>query len=364
MKTAFEKYHGGVNMRIDSLKSRFISFFLTLAMFISIIAFTAVPASAASCITFNTLDEIKEDLQIFKTITGGTISAVKMNSAWYYRFTRTGADTIYIKASAFTGTPTNKYLEEDNRALSNHSTSNWERICYYDRQSKKIGMNYDTYTTYMYRFRLEVLGMSNAKITTKCTVLHFVSFSFQTKIPYALNGYTNVGSPTVNPPSYVEPSTATGYVNALKRTANVNPITPTINLKVSNTGKNKICLTEYRLCGLGDASLKVNVNDLISVGTSVKNTIVALAGISKNAIKPLVSLVSLIGNVTTMLNYDSQIYNTGEANKLTVGGQNPTLEAQYKSPIKLTKINDWMQVDTYLNAPQTKAAFAIEFSFA
>ena len=351
-------------MRTHSLKGRLISFFLTLAMFISVIAFTAVPASAASCITFNTLDEIKEDLKIFTTITNGTISAVKMNNAWYYKFTRTGADTVYIKASAFTTAPTNKYLAEDNRALSNHSTSNYERICYYDRQTKKSGMYYDTYSTDMYRFHLEVLGMTNAKITTKCRLMNFVSFSFQTKIPQALNGYTNVGSIAVNSPGYVEPSTATGYKNALKRTTTVKPITPTTTLTVSNTGSNKICLTEYRLCGCGNASTKVNVNDLISIGTSVKKTIVALAGIAKNPIKPLVSLVSLIGDVTTTLSFSSQEYNTGEANKLTVSGKNPTLKAQYKSPISLTNLNDWMQVDTYLNAPQTTAAFTIEFSFS
>ncbi len=337
---------------------------LTMAM---IFVFTLLPvassAKAASCKMYNRLDEIEENLQIFKTISTGSISAEEANGSWYYVFSRRGADTVYIKASAFTKTPSNQYLSKDNRALSKAALTNYDRICYYTKMDKEKNPNYDQYTIDMYRFLLEVDGFTSDQIVLKASLTHFVSFTYCTKIPFIESGRTKNAFDL-----YIEPTNAYEYTLALKRSSIVNAVTPELDLTVINTGDNSCCLSSYTLCGLGNASKSINVNDYISVATSASESIIAAVTMNPSG---LVSLISLIGNVKTSLLKESKQYNTGMVTPLTKRGKNPVLRVHYVSPIRLEKIGDWVQFTTYLHGSQfsskkkaINASFEISYSFS
>ena len=351
-------------MKTSSLRR--ISMFLAMIIVLTLLPATSISVKAASCKTFNTLDEIEENLQVFKTISTGDISAEKINGSWYYKFSRKGADTIFIKASAFSQEPKNNYLTKDNQALTKAAIENEDRICYFNRLNKKTSLDYDKYTVDMYRFLLEVEGYTSDQIVVKCELLNFVSFTYCSKVPsYVVEYGRQIGSA-----KYVAPSCASEYKAALTRSSAVSPITPELELTVSNTGDNNCCFSSYTLCGLGNASTS-NINELISVASATNKTIKAASTIKKNPISCLVSLISLIGNTETLLNKNSKQYNTGKTTALTKKGGNPVLKVHYISPITFENTGDWLQITTYLHGSQfsskengVNAAFDIQFSFS
>jgi len=344
---------------------RTLSIVLLLALFVSGLATTK--AYAADCLTYNTLDEVEENLDVFKTISAGRISAIKVDGVWFYQFTRSGYSTVRIKASAFSTFPSNSYLAADNYALTMNSNDNTSRICYYDDMKYQSNIHYDTYTTSMYRFKLEVQGLTDDEITLQTNLTHHVTFTYNTKVGRVPRDFEADMPSNGLMDYYVEPSTRMQYEAALQRTSTVKEITPTMTLEVTNTGDNAVCLSTYTLCGKGKSSKSLNVNDYISVAASTE-TIITSA--KSPTIGTLEALVDIIGSLKTALAKESGIYNTGKSTVLSRAGCNPTLKVQYVSPVILTNIGDWVQVTTKLSSSKfsadpngTNTQFKVTFSF-
>lgn len=340
-----------------------ISLFLIIT---TLFCVCSVPTSAASVLRYHSLDAIAENLEVFKTISSGTISVVSYKNNWYYQFYRKGYDTVQIEVSAFSTQPKNTYLSADNAALTKNCNSNYSRICYYNEMSERsmfLG-DYTLYTTSMYRFSLETQGLAHDEVTLKCKLTHGVKFEYHAKIPSS--GLRIQNGKSVKSGTYVTPSSAADYLKALKRISDIAPIVPTASLSVKNTGTNKICLSTYTLCGVGDSSTKLNVNSLISVASATKKVLTAAS--TSNPVGGFVALTQLIGGTKTVLTKKSNQYNTGESTALSKYGQNPVLKTVYKSPITLSDLGDWFQVTTKLNnskfSTKTNASFHIAFSFS
>ena len=340
---------------------------LTLAFVLAVSVLTTTKAYAVDYLTYNTLDEIEENLDVFKTISKGNISAIEIDGVWYYQFSRSGYSTVRIKASAFSTSPSNSYLTVDNDALTRNSNDNYSRICYYNDMKYQSGIHYDTYATSMYRFKLEVQGKTDDEIILQTNLTHYVAFTYTTKVR-RVPGDFEAGMPSVGLTDlYVTPSTRMQYEAALQRSSRAKEITPTMTLEVTNTGDNAICLSTYELCGKGKSSTSLNVNDYINVAFAV-GTIVN--GARKPEIGALEALVNLIGGAKTALMNDSEGYNTGKSTALSKAGNNPTLKVEYVSPITLVNTGDWVQVTTKLssskfspNSDGTNAQFKVTFSF-
>ena len=353
-----------------------LSLFLIIVTLFSV---CSMPTSAAKILRYDSLDAIEENLDVFKTISKGSISVVSYKKNWYYQFSRKGYNTVQIKVSAFSTQPKNKYLANDNAALTKNCNDNYSRVCYYNtmstREMSQGKTTYNRYTTNMYRFSLETQGMTHDEVTLKCKLTHGVRFEYHEKVPATVQRMY-AGKPLAPgelyygkipaPGELVEPANAQEYLLALKRSSDVDPIVPTASLSVKNTGTNNVCLSTYTLCGVGDSSTKLNVNSLISVASATKSAIIAAS--AKNPVGSFVALTKLIGGAKTVLTKESNQYNTGESTALTKYGQNPVLEIIYKSPITLASTGDWFQVTTNLNkskfSSKTNATFKIAFSFS
>ena len=348
-----------------------IKLILSIVLLFSILFPMNVYASETTdSLVYNNLDEIDEDLEIFKTISSGTISAVQENGEWYYQFRRGNYRSVRIKADAFTSAPNNSHLIIDNEALSEHCRENYSRICYYNTVKFQKGILFDTYTVSMYRFSLENQGLTDDEFTLKCKLTHGVTFTIKTKVEAGFDLQKNNEQVHLNTnlyDAYVIPSTPTEYQKGISRSASISDITPTINVRVGNTGDNSVCFSTYTLCGVGEASTSVDVNSFVQIACSLTELLISN---DENQIGPLIQLVDIIGKFQNTLNKTSDLYNTGESIMLSKAGQNPTLEVEYKSPITLSNVDDWIQITTHLNTSKfssarngTDASFIINFSF-
>ena len=175
---------------------RAFAMLLCVAMVLSLcMAFTGV-AKANYCVYYNTLNDIPENADIFRSIRTGAITHTKgQNGDWYYRFFEKGFPEVYIKESAFTIQPTNGYLSEDNLKLSqncknaavkNEKTGEWwsaQRVCYY----KTCSLRNDTSDTYvytqsMYRLELNANASSNHhEVVVDAKLTSGVTFDYYTR---------------------------------------------------------------------------------------------------------------------------------------------------------------------------------------
>lgn len=338
--------------------------------FVTVCSGGCISVHAAKTVTYNTLDSIAEDLDIFKTISSGTISAVKVGDTWYYQFARKGQTTVRIKATAFMTTPKNTHLEKDNCALNDslakQSNHNYDRICYYNTMTATKGYHYTTYSTSMYRLRLEVGGASD-EFTTKCELTHGVRFTYNTKVQRRTVDFEaglpkeprNVYS------AYVTPSTAVQYMDALKRTSSVGELVPTATVSVTNTGKNNLYLSRYTVSGKGNAStsdsgVKGLIDLVYSTGSLGKSVVTAV--VTPNFFSVAGAFKSLADMDMGRLAKTSKQYNTGKELALSIN-KRYVYKTAYTSPIKLSKAGDWMQVVTKCNTSISDAKFNVVFSF-
>lgn len=350
---------------------RLLTIALVLTFCVSMIGSFGVNVYAASIRTYSTMDAIPEDLNVFNTMAKGTISAVNVSGQWYYQFTRTGYDTIRVRASAFASTSyTNAYLADDNAALtkainSTTSTNNETRINYFvsSKKSTKVvltNQNVDVFTTTRCRYELLVLAGTSDEIKLKSTLTNYVCFTYSSKvepIPYIYPDY-----------DYVTPSNAAEYVEALDRSltlSEITRITPNIELSITNTGDLGVYLSDYTVSGKGSATTGINVSDLISVGYAATK----LAALATPSFSILYNLFNLIKDVAVLTSPSSTNYNTGLYEPLSLGNVF-VYKAKFISPIKLKKGGDCFQ--TLINLANIKsgysgrgtANFQVNFSFS
>lgn len=342
---------------------KILSILMVICMLIPVISANA--SAASNVLTFRTLDEIPENLEIFKTIRDGSIDAVNVGGNWYYQFTRSGQKTVRIHVRAFQTQPANGNLDKDNAAinanLQKELKHNWERVCYYNtvhsRQMQLGGERFLTYRTNMYRLLLTV-GCKDDVFLTKCELTHGVSFSYSTKVissSKVSGGYS----------LYVTPSNAEQYRKALTRSKSVLEITPEIAVSVTNTGKNDSNLSEYYVSGVGNVvSTEENARKLLDFayktskfGTMVFNPVSTI----EEAAEAMFELA--LGEIMPKMTKQSGIYNTGEAEPLSKNG-GYVYCAEYTSPVKLTNYADWVQVKTWFNQKMDGGMMNVKFSFS
>jgi len=353
---------------------RLAALFIALAFIFSFSATTALAASKnVNYLTFNTLDEITEDKDIFKTIITGKIDAVKKGKNWYYEFTRKGAQTVRIKTTAFAAQPKNTYLKADNDAfiknLKKDSKHNYDRICYYNTMTSSKKKDFTDYTVSMYRFKLVAGGTGN-EFLASAELTDFVTFTYYTKVVEAEGLLSSRGKKPSSPSNisidpnvkYVTPSNSEQYLAALKRSSSVKKITPVIEVAIANTGSNSINLSKYEFSGKGkEASSKGSVESVFAlsklgksaVACTVKKDPSDCAGAFKSAVE-----------VMKTLKYDSKSkeYNTGKQNLLSKD-KTYRYQEKYTSPITLSSKGDYTQIVTYANDYIGSAKFEVAFSF-
>lgn len=323
---------------------RLLAIALVLTICVSMLNSFSVTAYAASIKTYSTMDAIPEDLDIFNTMAKGTISAVKDNNGvWYYQFTRSGYDTIRVKASAFAATtcPTNAYLADDNAALtksvnSTTVTRNDYRFNYYvaTKKSTKTVLDgaIDVYTTARWRSKLSANGATSDKIMLICELTNYVKFTYSSKVLVDANDYERNLSYRNK---YVTPANAYEYGKALARSSAVDAITPNIGLSITNTGDLGAYLSGYQLSAKGSAATGINVSDLISLG--YKTAKLAVSATPSN----LYSLIKDVAGLTK----SSSVYSTGGDKFVPLSVKNQFVyNVKYVSPIKLITSGDYLQV--------------------
>ena len=338
-------------------------FLCLLMVTVTLLSIMSIGASAASiCVraTYNSLDEVAENLTVFTTIAEGKISAVKIKNVWYYQFSKAGS-IIQIKASAFMQRPKNTNLEKDikalNSGLAKDPTENYGRICYYNSMSSSSKTAKDTkftsYKTSMYRFELDALG-GHDSLKVKCKLTHFVTFTYNTKV---LEG-------TYKPAfakKYVSPSKSTEYVAALKREKTVKAITPVMSIAVANTGSNRINLSEYTVAGKGNAQFDKSVVDYAYTLTKLGKN-VATSLFSENPVKIAGSSVKFLKEAIDKPEKISKNCYTGEAKVLSKNG-NYVYKAKFVSCANLSLKGDWSQVLIECNDEIKNAKLTVNFSF-
>lgn len=309
---------------------------------------------------YNTLDEIPEDLDIFKTISEGSITAIEKDGEWYYRFRRNKHQDVLIKVSAFMTQPENKYLVKDNsslnKSLAEDSNHTYNRICYYTTMSRGDYGNYSRYTTSINRLDLVVSG-SDSEFTTRCNMTHCVSFSYDTKIPNAPREVKKYSAEDLEHPDFwVEPSTVLEYEAALKRYSKSEPIIPKISVSVKNTGENDVYLQKYLIAGRGNALVD---------GRVVIDLLYTTVAVGKD-----IALKDYIGLVGDVLSFDigeladvSEEYNDGLELDLSKN-KKYVYKTIYNSPIDLSRKNDCIQIITKCNDSIKDAKFHVIFSFS
>lgn len=163
-------------------------------------------AGAADIRRYNTLDEIPEDFNVFRSIRTGVKSHVWIDGNSYWQFAEKGYPTVQIKASAFMTAPNNGYLTEDNVKLSENcknappeNVSKGDpledggayRVCYYKTMSVRsecsdfvygeMPYRYTVYTVSMYRLELKANAFINRKqIYVEAKLTSGVTFEYST----------------------------------------------------------------------------------------------------------------------------------------------------------------------------------------
>ena len=355
---------------------KFLAVLVLIGVVLPIISTTA--SAANNIVTCKTLDAIPEDLEIFKTIRDGRISAVKSGGNWYYQFTRSGQKTVRIHVNAFQTKPANGNLDKDNAALNANLKKdlkhNWDRVCYYNTMDSQWnyvnGNKFKVYHVDMYRLVLQV-GCTDMDFTTRCTLTHGVSFSYSTKVLATTNsGYTVPSRDYSTLPEryrYVEPSTADQYLRALSRSTAVCKLTPVMEVAVENTGKRDTELSKYYVVGEGNAATTAKeLRGLINVFSAAGKLGAMFFNPEATFVKWTAAAFGFATSLEDMasLKKDGKRYhtNTGEAQWLSRNNKH-IYGTVYTSPIKLESGGNWIQIETRFNTELENGMMHVGFSF-
>lgn len=161
---------------IKRIAARFLCVTLVLTMCIPF-ASAGYGDKAGQSFQYNTLDEIPEDVDIFRAIRGN-FKGIRINGDLYYEFWRSGYPTVRIKASAFTTKPTNGYLDADNKALSENcknpppkgeDVGGAKRVCYYKTWSEGCPGTPYIFSMYRLELRADARDCENVYVGVKLT---------------------------------------------------------------------------------------------------------------------------------------------------------------------------------------------------
>ena len=344
----------------EEKRMKLVKRFFIVMSFVVCILFTDISVSAQNDVEiYNIIEDIPESLDTFKTIAEGSISAIEVDGQWYYKFRREKYPDVLIKVSAFTTQPQNNYLAKDisslNKSLAEDSDHTYNRICYYTAMEKEDYGKYSTYTTSINRIDLIVSGV-DSEFSTRCDLTHCVSFRYDTKVRNVAriddkNSFDNLGIEE----SFIAPSTAFEYQDALSRYSDSETMIPEISVEVENTGENNIYLAKYTIAGKGNAA---------SDGKELVNLLFSTIQLGKDIV-----LTDYAGMVGDVLNFDmgklgtiSKDYNSGLESYLSKN-KKFVYKTIYKSPIKLSKKGDCVQIKTQCNKMIEDAIFHVSFSF-
>lgn len=263
---------------------------------------------------YATLDEIPEDVNIFRSIRTGTYPYVE--SGDYYEFHEAGFPIVRIKRTAFLTQPTNAYLTADSNALAQNckdkatkdGNDEWwsaRRVCYYKAWNKNSVPRYvfpvdgsvlyagtfDIYTASIYRLELNVRADYGYKVGIGVRLTSGVTFKYDTMELYPKH--------------------------ALKREENKNPLRPNVSVGITDNAQN-VWPTECEItessgnyaqidddeakqigqnalaCGLGVVGAGLEVAGSAGTGAPV-----AVAGAAVTCVPLLIDGVSLLVKLAT-----------------------------------------------------------------
>lgn len=177
---------------------RAFAMILCVAMVLSLCMTFSGVAKATYCVYYNSLNDIPENVNIFRSIRTGAITHVKSGNDWYYRFFEEGFPEVNIKETAFMEQATNGYLTEDSLQLSQNCKNAavikdgkdyWsvQRVCYYKetspvRDATPYGENRTyIYTQSMYRLELSANADSTHQVIVDAKLTSGVTFEYNSR---------------------------------------------------------------------------------------------------------------------------------------------------------------------------------------
>lgn len=363
---------------------RVLSLVLTLAIFAGLTPLldTAAYASAAPKV-YTSFDEIDEDINIFRTMARGSVSAQKDGAGeWCYVFSRRGYSDVWIRASAFMATSAkNNYLAADNAALTlrlngekaadgSELIANGGRVCYIWNTRKRTETapgsrnKYDVYSISRYRLEFEVIGANNDYITLKCNLSNRVTFEYSSKVPvdFLDRAFYRKNSDD----EYVTPDNAYEYEKALTWSETAPGIIPVTEISITNTGDGAATLSSYEVRGYGEFDKKVDLRSLISVLSTAASLASSSAVTLTGGLK---SLSSIVSGVSSLSAANKKEYVSPRVDMPLSMGE-AVYKAVYESPFKLSSPDDFFDVRTNIGNPLSKAGmgkkgaqFKVGFSF-
>ena len=177
---------------------RVFAMILCVAMLLPLFMTFSGVAKATYCVYYNSLNDIPENANIFRSIRTGTITHVKSGNDWYYRFFEKGYPEVNIKETAFMEQATNGYLTEDNLQLSQNCKNTatikdgddyWsvQRVCYYKitspvRDATPYSENRTyIYTQSMYRLELSANAEASYQVIVDAKLTSGVTFEYNAR---------------------------------------------------------------------------------------------------------------------------------------------------------------------------------------
>lgn len=296
---------------------------------------------------FETLDEVTESVDVFRSIRTGDIWAKKIGEKWYYRFTEKNYPTVYINVSAFGSRPQNYYLVDDNASLTQNCKSSHSRVCYYKTYSVTSTDLGQKHRISMYRLELHANANTSDELLFEARVSSGVTFTW--RYDY-------------------EAKSEFDYRKMLYRSSAVtgpDKLQPIISVAVLNKGNDNVCISYAEVTGgygdcLGDKSgsgyLKI-ASDAIACRDAVK---AALDKPSKfTAATALITCTSAVIEAKTVGEQTTYI-SRGE--KSIDGG---SYNAKIESPVLLRRSDNFVRGKFKLNQSfdKSKTDFWIAFEF-
>lgn len=325
-------------------KSKVFAFVLSLCM---ILTMFPVYAFAEGVPNYKTLDEIPEDVAIFRAIRLGNISARWLNGELYYQFDHPDYPRVRIKASAFMNQPNNNYLNADNVALSLNcqNESGASRVCYYKAMTteKNPYTGENVYIFSMYRLELTAkVNKGEGVLDTDVKLTSGTTFVYTPTAPanYALQHVDTIP---------LRPGIAVDAINEYQDVSLMSYETQVrgISAKISDAEKAEIIKGSIG-CGVSVLSAIIAALDPEPISkAALASTAVSTAGA---CLDPIVSVLNL--NKEGILTGGSSVYRCGVP--ITI-------------PAKLARSENHMLTSFKLNCrnfEKAKTQFFIVFSFS
>jgi len=308
----------------------------------------------------------------YNALRTGTITAVKQNGTWYYKFA-TKQYYVLVKASAFKGTTVSNDYSSLNEQLSAGLNSDLSRTPgYVVKKSGGVRADLSAPPTYSGHGRNRISKYPN------CYYFYFSYYSFLSSrdnsnviLSCKRNGtvtfeyHEKVRKYSQRTDEFVSPSNADQFKRALRRTTAQNgSIQPIFEVEVKQPGEKKIFLKTFKYQVIGQEKTKKNIDKLVKVvyttGSIVWN--LKTKGLSAKTVYDLYKLCLDLKGERKL-----KVTPSAALSKTYKGKDYKVVKATFASPVWLEKGEDYFEVDVNLNNRPTlsgkkKTTFSVKFT--